>query len=93
MRGEPPSCGGHGVLLTSREVANYISVAPDEAALAFKDALDAATGKPLRVISATGVTARLKPLVGTPVRAGGQVLRLHFYQGHSGGSYEVKPVR
>ena len=73
----------------AREVALYAGAA-DEGSIAFKAALEAASGKALKVITATTITWKLKALTDAPVRVGDDVLVLRYKPNHDGGAFSVK---
>jgi hypothetical protein len=73
------------------EVATYAGKAEDYA-IAFKDALEHAAGKPIKIISSTTVSWRLKALVGAPVKLGSKILVLKYNAEHQGGNFRVETV-
>jgi hypothetical protein len=73
------------------EVATYAGKAEDYA-IAFKDALERAAGKPIKIISSTTVSWRLKALVGAPVKLGSKILVLKYNAEHQGGNFRVETV-
>jgi hypothetical protein len=72
-------------------VAHYAGEA-EESAIAFRDALELASGKPLKIISATSVTWRLKALADAPVDIGDRRLVLRYQPDAHAGSFLVKQV-
>jgi len=72
----------------AREVATYAGQ-DEQDAIAFKAALEMASGKSLKIISSTTVAWRLKALVDTPANVGGKVLVLRFKVHHEGGIFSV----
>jgi hypothetical protein len=70
-------------------VAHYAGEA-EESAIAFRDALELASGKPLKIISATTVAWRLKSLADAPVDAADRRLVLRYQPDPHGGSFVVK---
>ena len=75
------------------DVAHYAGKAEPDA-IAFRDALEHAAGKPLKIISATTVAWRLKALAGAPVRIREQIFVLKYKAdvGGHGGTFSVGPV-
>jgi hypothetical protein len=72
-------------------VAHYAGEA-DESAIAFRDALELASGKPLKIISATTVAWRLKALADAPIDNGDRRLVLRYRPDPHGGSFVVKQL-
>jgi hypothetical protein len=72
-------------------VAHYAGEA-EEGAIAFRDALELASGKPLKIISATTVTWRLKALADAPVDIGVRRLVLRYQPNTHAGSFVVKQL-
>ena len=75
------------------DVANYAGRAEQDA-IAFRDALEHAAGKPLKIISSTTVAWRLKALTDAPVRIRDRVFALKYKPdvGGHGGTFSVGPV-
>jgi hypothetical protein len=75
------------------DVANYAGKAEPDA-IAFRDALEHAAGKPLKIISSTTVAWRLKALTDAPVRIRDRVFALKYKPdvGGHGGTFAVGPV-
>jgi hypothetical protein len=75
------------------DVANYAGKAEPDA-IAFRDALEHAAGKPLKIISSTTVAWRLKALTDAPVRIRDRVFALKYKPdvGGHGGTFSVGPV-
>jgi hypothetical protein len=71
------------------DVAHYAGKAEPDA-IAFRDALEHAAGKPLKTISATTVTWRLKALVGAPVVVRKQIFVLKYEPDHGGGNFVIE---
>ena len=74
------------------EIAAYAGSA-DVGAIEFKAALEQASGKAVRIVTATTITWRLKALVDTPVQMNEVVLVLRYLSGHQGGTFEVRTIR
>jgi len=79
---------------TAAEVAAYAG-GTNEDAVAFKAAIEAASGKAVRVVSATVLTWRLKALVDAPIQVGDQVLSLRYLPDKTkhGGTFSVRGIR
>jgi len=75
----------------ARNVASYAGRDDDEAK-DFKAALEMASGKSLKIISATTVAWRLKGLTDAPVKVGSAVLVLKYEPDHHGGQFAVRTV-
>jgi hypothetical protein len=75
------------------DVSHYAGKAEPDA-IAFRDALEHAAGKPLKIISATTVAWRLKALAGAPVVIGKQIFVLKYKAdvGGHGGTFSVGPI-
>jgi hypothetical protein len=76
------------VSFQAREVATYAGEA-EESAIAFKDALQLAAGKAIKIISATTIAWRLKALADAPVRVDDKVLVLTYEAHHHGGMFKI----
>jgi hypothetical protein len=85
----------------AKDIAEYAGRADPEA-IAFKAALEQASGKPIRVTTALALTWRLKSVVDAPVeveipdaqeRMIRTVMALRFDAAHQGGMFSVKEVR
>ena len=72
----------------AREAATYAGQA-EEGAIAFKDALELAAGKGIKIISATTIAWRLKALADAPVRVGNKMLVLTYNPHHEGGMFKI----
>ena len=85
--------GAHGARwpngCPARNVAKYANRDGDEEA-DFLSALEAASGKPMRRITATTVAWRLKAIADAPVDVAGEVLVLRYNPDHQGGLFTVK---
>jgi hypothetical protein len=68
---------------TANDVATFTGKALEEA-IEFKSALEAASGKPLVVLTATTVAWRLKALADAPVMVGDDLLALRYSPGKTG---------
>ncbi len=73
------------------EVATFAGQASEEA-IEFKAALEAASGKPLPVITARFVSWRLKAVADAPVKVGDDLLALRYQPGNQGGLFVVMPI-
>lgn len=73
------------------DVANFTGAAT-EAAIAFKAALEAASGKLLPIVTATTVAWRLKSLKDAPVKVGDDLLVLRYTADHHGGAFRVDKI-
>jgi hypothetical protein len=71
------------------DVANYAGKAEPDA-VAFRDALEHAAGRPLKTISSTTVTWRLKALADTLVVVRGQIFVLKYKADHRGGKFAIE---
>jgi hypothetical protein len=76
----------------ARAVAAYAGLA-EEDAIEFKAALEQASGKALKVITATTITWRLKALVDAPVHLNDAVFALRYLADDHGGTFAVKTIR
>ncbi len=74
------------------DVAAYAS-APEVDAIAFKGALELASGKLLPILTPTAITWRLKALVDAPVLVGDAVSALRYTPDHHGGTFTVRAVK
>jgi hypothetical protein len=72
----------------AREVASFAGQA-EEDAIAFKDALELAAGRSIKIISSTMIAWRLKAVVNAPVRVGNRTLVLTYLPHHQGGAFRV----
>jgi hypothetical protein len=72
----------------AREVATYASQA-EEGAIAFKDALELAAGKAIKIVSSTTIAWRLKALVDAPARIGDKIVALSYNPHHQSGMFKV----
>jgi hypothetical protein len=79
---------------TAAEVATYAG-GLYEAAAAFKAAIEAASGKAIKVVTPTVLTWRIKALVDAPTQIGDQVLALRYLRDKTkhGGTFSVKRIR
>jgi hypothetical protein len=75
---------------TASDVATFAGQALGEA-IEFKAALEAASGKPLAVLTATTVAWRLKALADAPVLVGGDLVALRYSPGKTG-SFIIKKL-
>ena len=73
------------------EAAFYAGGADDKA-IAFKGALEVATGKALPSVSSVSVAWRLKSLADAPVNVDGGVLVLRYMPEHKAGSFVVRAL-
>jgi hypothetical protein len=64
-----------------------------EAAIEFKAALEAASGKLLAIVTATMVSWRLKALKDAPVMVGDDLFALRYRPDKQGGTFTVEPIR
>lgn len=78
-------------MFTAAEVATFAGRGEDEA-IAFKGALEMASGKALAIISAMSVASRLKSLVGAPVALDDATVALRYKPHHQGGSFFVARI-
>ncbi len=74
---------------TSQEIAAYAGAA-DDGSVAFKGALEAASGKAIKVTTPTVIAWRLKALVEAPVKVGGKTLTLHYRAHHQANVFKVR---
>jgi hypothetical protein len=76
------------------DVATFAGSAVSEDSFEFKAALEAASGKPLPIITATTVAWRLKAIADAPVLVGGKLLVLRYSKdgGKHGGTFAVETV-
>ena len=72
----------------AKDVAAYAGLA-DEGSIAFRAALELASGKALKVITATTVNWKLKALVDAPVQIGNCILTLRYTPDDHGGTFTV----
>jgi hypothetical protein len=70
------------------EIASYVGLAETDS-IAFKAALELASGKALPIISAPTISARLKAIKDRPVQVGKTVLVLRYIPSHQGGWFRV----
>jgi hypothetical protein len=79
---------------TAAEVATYAGGAYEDA-VAFKTAIEAASGKAVKVVTPTILTWRLKALVDAPTQVGDLVLALRYFPDKTkhGGTFSVKSIR
>jgi hypothetical protein len=70
------------------DVATFAGRA-DEQSIAFKAALELATGKSLPIISAPAISARLRAVKDTPVTVADKMLTLRYTSDHEGGRFKV----
>jgi hypothetical protein len=76
----------------SADVANYAG-GTEEAAIAFKAAIEQASGKVLKVISSPTIAWRLKSLIDAPIIVGDTTLVLRRAPGHEGAEFTVLAIR
>ena len=76
----------------SADVARYAGEA-EEGAIAFRTALEQASGKPLRIISSPTIAWCLKALIDTPVIVGKITLVLRRAATHEGAEFTVREMR
>jgi hypothetical protein len=67
----------------------FYAAAADDGAVAFRGALELASGKALKVISATSVNWKLKALVDAPVQIASDLLTLRYKADDRGGRFVV----
>jgi hypothetical protein len=75
--------------------ANDISMyagAAEESAIAFKAALEAASGKAIKVVTSTVITWRLKAIADMAVQDGKTVVVLQYLPDHQGGTFVVRTM-
>jgi hypothetical protein len=72
----------------AKDVAAYTGAA-DEDSINFRAAVELASGKVLKVITATTISWRLKALVDAPVQVGNRILTLRYAADHHGGTFKV----
>ena len=79
---------------TAAEVAAYAGGTYEDA-VAFIAAIEAASGKAVKMVTPTVLTWRLKALVDAPTQVGGQVLALRYVQDKTkhGGTFSVRLIR
>ncbi len=65
----------------------------DPAGIAFKDALEAASGKSIKLVTPHVVTWRLKALIDTPAIVGGCLVALRYTSDNEGGTYRVMDIK
>ena len=75
----------------SADVASYAGEA-EEGAIAFRDALEQASGKVLRIISSPSIAWRLKGLIDAPVIVGDITLVLRRVLDHEGAEFTVREI-
>jgi hypothetical protein len=80
-----------GKTFKAGEVAVYAGLA-EPGAIAFRSAIEIASGKSMPIISSTIVSWRLKALKDAPVEIDGKVFALHFDTHHQGGEFSVAEV-
>jgi hypothetical protein len=76
----------------SADVASYAGEA-EEGAIAFRAALEQASGKVLKIISSPRIAWRLKGLIDAPVIVGDVTLVLLRAAGHEGAEFTVREIR
>ena len=76
----------------ARDIASYAGLA-EEGAIEFRAALEQASGKAIKVITATTITWRLKALVDAPVQTTDGVVVLRYLPDDHGGRFEVKTIK
>src|SRR5712691_7724533 len=76
----------------SADVASYAGEA-EEGAIAFRAALEQASGKVLKLISSPTIAWRLKGMIDAPVIVGDITLVLRRAAGHEGAEYTVREIR
>ena len=76
----------------AKEVAAYAGLA-DEGSIAFRAALELASGKVLKIVTATTVNWKLKALMDAPVQVGDRILTLKYTPGDHGGTFTVAEKR
>jgi hypothetical protein len=76
----------------ARDIASFAGQA-EEGAIEFKAALEQASGKAIKVITATIVTWRLKALIDAPVQIADCVVVLAYLPDNYGGTFTVKKIR
>src|SRR5262249_27852033 len=79
----------HGCM--AREVAAYAGAA-EEGSIEFKAALEQASGKAIKVVTATTVTWRLKALLDAPVALDGGIFVLRYLPDHDAGTFVVGEI-
>ncbi len=72
--------------------AAYYAGGADDKAIAFKGALEVATGKALPSVSSVSVAWRLKSLADAPVNVEGRVLVLRYMPDHNTGAFAVRAL-
>jgi hypothetical protein len=73
----------------AREVAHYASQA-EESAIAFKEALEIAAGKPIKIISSTTITWRLKAVADARVKIGKKIVCLIYKADPEAGTFKIQ---
>jgi hypothetical protein len=81
-----------GRTFSASEVSTYAAQA-EPGAIAFRDAIEHATGKPLKIISSTTIAGRRKSLKDAPVWVGEQVMALRYQEHHQGGMFSVETLK
>jgi hypothetical protein len=76
----------------ARDIAAYAGRA-EEDAIEFKAALEQASGKAIKVVTATIITWRLKALIDAPVQIDDAVVALRYLTDDHGGTFTVKTIR
>jgi hypothetical protein len=76
----------------ARDIATYAGAA-DEGAIEFKAALEQASGKAIKVVTATTITWRLKALLDAPVRLADTVVALRYLPSDHGGTFIAKALK
>jgi hypothetical protein len=75
----------------ARDIAAYAGAA-DERGIEFKAALEQASGKAIKVVTASTITWRLKALLDAPVQFEAGVFVLRYLSDHDAGTFTVKKV-
>jgi hypothetical protein len=75
----------------AREVAAYAGAA-EEGAIEFKAALEQASGKAIKVVTATTITWKLKAQLDAPVALDGGILVLRYLPDHDAGTFVVSEI-
>jgi hypothetical protein len=76
----------------ARDVATFLGEA-SETAIEFKVALEQASQKAIKVVTASTITWRLKALIEAPVQIAGHVWVLQYQPDNLGGSFVVRMIR
>jgi hypothetical protein len=76
----------------AREVAAFAGGATEEG-IEFKVALEQASQKAIKVVTASTITWRLKALIEAPVEIAGQVFVLQYKPDNLGGHFVVQPIK